>query len=487
MLKRVLPVLIVLAIVVAAPLVLRRDTQVAEASDSQDRLVIITPHNDSIRNEFGEAFAEYWMNKTGRTIYIDWRAPGGGGDILKVIDGSFAAAEELGKEGTELDLFFGGGTRDFIKQASRGHLAKIEVFDRHPEWFGDDELPAGFSGETYYDEDRRWVGVCLSQFGIVYNSDVLEWMGEEPPQKWSDLGSPSYFGKLALADPTKSSSVTKAFEMLVQEQMQEVIREKGDSPETRAEGWSRGMNLLQKLAANARYFTDSASKIPHDVAMGNSAAGTCIDFYGRSFEDAVRDEKGRSRVRWISPQGGTSLNVDSIAIFRGAPHMEIAQEFVVFCLSDQGQLLWNKKPGSPGGPKDRALRRLPVRRSFYTAKWMEDFTDPDALPYERTGQFVYQPDLTVEAFDTLRLIFRAMCMDPYVELKMAWNKLAVEGEGDLSLFYDVSAVNYEYVMNELVPLVESGDPIDLTRTLTRISKQFRNNYRRAAEGKGDQP
>ncbi|MEM9236484.1 MAG: extracellular solute-binding protein, partial [Verrucomicrobiota bacterium] len=279
----------------------------------------------------------------------------------------------------------------------------------------------------------------------------------------------------------------KAFEMLVQEQMQLVIREKGDTPEARSEGWDRGMQLLQKLAANARYFTDSASKIPHDVALGNSAAGTCIDFYGRSFEDAVRDSRGESRVRWISPVGGTSLNVDSIAIMRGAPQMEIAQEFVTFCLSEPGQLLWNKRPGSPGGPKERALRRLPVRRDFYTAKWMEDFTDPDALPYERTGQFVYQPDLTVDAFDTLRVIFRAMCMDPHEEMKAAWKRLAVEGDGDLSLFHQVSPVNYERVMNELVPLVEGGDVIELSRTMTTISKEFRDQYRRAAKGEGVQP
>jgi ABC-type Fe3+ transport system substrate-binding protein len=487
MLKRVLPVLILLAIVVAAPLLLRRDTEVAKAEEGQDRLVIITPHNDSIRNEFGEAFAEHWKEKTGRTIYIDWRAPGGGGDILRIIDGSFAAADDLGKEGTELDVFFGGGTKDFIKQASLGHLAKIEVFNTHPEWFGDDKLPAGFSGETYYDADHRWVGVCVSQFGIVYNRDVIEWMGVTAPQEWSDLADPRYFGKLALADPTKSSSVTQSFEMIVQEQMQEVIREQGDSPESRAKGWARGMNILQDFAANARYFTDSSTKIPYDVAMGNSAAGTCIDFYGRSFEDAVRDHAGKSRVRWISPVGGTSLNVDSVAIFRGAPQMEIAQEFVVFLLSEKGQLLWNKKPGSPGGPKERALRRLPVRRDFYAAKWMEDFTDADALPYERTGQFVYQPELTSKAFNALRVIFRAMCMDPHEEMKEAWRKLAVEGDGDRSVFHDVSIVNYERVMNELVPLVKDGDPIELTRTMTDISKQFRENYRKAAEGKGGRP
>ncbi len=485
MLKRLVPVFVLLVLVVAAPLLLQRESEVAAAGTGDDRLVIITPHNDSIRSEFGEAFAAHWQEKTGRSIHIDWRAPGGGGDIKRMIAGAFGAAGELGKEGTEFDIFFGGGTKDFIDQAQAGRLAELEVFETDPEWFGDDRIPAGFSGETYYDPDHRWVGVCVSQFGIVYNRDVLGWLDLAPPQRWEDLGEPAYFGRLALADPTKSSSVTQAFEMLVQEQMQDVIRGKGDSPASRAEGWRRGVNLLQKLGANARYFTDSSSKIPYDVAMGDAAAGTCIDFYGRSFEDAVRYEDGTSRIHWISPVGGTSVSVDPIAVFRGAPHMEIAQEFVRFCLSERGQLLWNLKPGADGGPSQRALRRLPVRRDLYTPEHLRHFTDPEALPYERTGEFVYRPELTGEAFDALRTIFRAICMDPHDELKEAWR--AVAAGADPGPLFAIDEIEYDRVMDELVPLLERNDPLEVARRTTEISKAFAARYRSVTDGKGGQP
>jgi ABC-type Fe3+ transport system substrate-binding protein len=487
MAKRLLPVLFLLAIVVAAPLLLRRDSEVAEAGAGDDRLVIITPHNDSIRSEFGEAFAAHWQRKTGRSISIDWRAPGGGGEIKRLITSAFAAAEDLGHEGTEFDIFFGGGTKDFIDQAKAGRLAVLEVFKTEPGWFSDEAIPASFSGETFHDPGHRWVGTCVSQFGIVYNFDALGWLGVSPPETWDDLGSPAYFGRLALADPTKSSSVTQAFEMLVQEQMQDAIREMGDSPQARAEGWKRGMNLLQKLGANARYFTDSSSKIPYDVAMGDAAAGTAIDFYGRSFEDSVRRDDGTSRLRWVSPVGGTSVSVDSIAVFRGAPNMAIAQEFVRFCLSEPGQVLWNHRPGVEGGPKKRALRRLPVRRDLYTPERLRHFTDPDALPFERTGEFVYRPELTGKAFDALRVIVRVMCMDPQDELKAAWKRVGVEGGGDAGALFAIDEVEYEKVMGELVPLLERDDPLEVARTLTRISKAFTARYRAAAAGKGGRP
>ena len=61
-------------------------------------------------------------------------------------------------------------------------------------------------------------------------------------------------------------------------------------------GWTRGLQLIQRISANSRYFTDSATKIPLEVAQGDAACGMCIDFYGLSFEDLVRKDDGTTRV-----------------------------------------------------------------------------------------------------------------------------------------------------------------------------------------------
>jgi hypothetical protein len=167
--------------------------------------------------------------------------------------------------------------------------------------------------------------------------------------------------------------------------------------------------------------------------------------------------------------------------------MEIAQEFVRFCLTERGQLLWNLKPGVEGGPKSRSLRRLPVRRDLYTPDRLSHFTDPDALPFERAGSFVYQPELTSKAFDALRVIFRAMCMDPHDELKDAWRAVAIEGSGSLDALQDIEVISYERVMNELLPVLEGDDPLKAARTLTEISKHFRHQYEQVAKGKGGPP
>ena len=43
--RRFLPILVLLVAVIAAPILLRRETELAEVGHGDDRLVIITPHN----------------------------------------------------------------------------------------------------------------------------------------------------------------------------------------------------------------------------------------------------------------------------------------------------------------------------------------------------------------------------------------------------------------------------------------------------------
>ncbi|MCA9916250.1 MAG: ABC transporter substrate-binding protein, partial [Anaerolineae bacterium] len=242
---------------VATPILLskKQDGGDVRVEHADRRINIITPHNETIRREFGEAFQSWWKGKTGETVYVNWLTPGGTSEIRKILDGKYAAAEKVGDEGVGIDIFFGGGDYDFKQQGDKGHLAPLEVFAQHPEWFAQDVIPSAFTGETYYDKNKCWVGVCLSQFGICYNIDALKRRGLEPPTQWTDLADPRYFGGIALADPSKSGSVARAFEMLIQQQMHEALAGAKHRPgetrkqlemRARSEGWDRGINLIQR-------------------------------------------------------------------------------------------------------------------------------------------------------------------------------------------------------------------------------------------------
>ena len=54
-------------VTVAAPLVLSRKSGSSKvtAENADRRINIVTPHNETIRREFGEAFQVWWEEKTG--------------------------------------------------------------------------------------------------------------------------------------------------------------------------------------------------------------------------------------------------------------------------------------------------------------------------------------------------------------------------------------------------------------------------------------
>jgi iron(III) transport system substrate-binding protein len=471
-----------LALIVALPMVLRRETSTRTAGGADDCLVILSPHNETLRQELGEAFASYWQQTRGRSVYLDWRTPGGTSEIRMVLDAGFKAARETGRTGIGVDVLFGGGEPDFSGQAKHGRLVPLEVFTKHPDWFGPAApIMESFSGERFYPADHAWVGTCLSQFGICYNPEVLERLHLPSPTVWDDLGDPRYAGSIALADPTKSGSVARSFELLIQDQMQRALtNQPRDRAAALAAGWDNGLRLIQRMAANARYFTDSSSKIPLDVGQGNAAAGMCIDFYGRSYATDLRTRDGSPRVVWIAPTGGTTLSADPIGVLKGAPHADLAQAFVAFCLSPQGQTLWFGKPGTPGGPRARALHRTPIRKDVYTPANLANSTLPDLNPYTDGGNLTYQRELTGAAFNSLRQIVRILCIDSHEEMKSAWRAMIAAGmpADALAVFGDVSSIPYGSCGKGDAGL-DSSDPLRAEERAAQLGAGFRANYRKA--------
>lgn len=521
MTARLLLVAAVLAAVVGVPFVLKpRASLLAEADDT---LVVISPHIESIRYEFAHAFAEHYKAKTGRTVRIDWRLIGGTSEIARYLQGEFTNAfrrewrasgrewtEEVSrafmnpslppdasataretrkaflasKSGIGIDVFFGGGAFDYIQQARLGTLVDSGLLAEHPDWFTDASIPQTVSGEPYYDPEGRWIGTCLSAFGICYNTDSLRRLGvSEMPASWNDLTNPKFRKQVALADPTKSGSAAKAFEMVIQQQMQLAVGGGNATEEALAEGWKNGLQLLMKASANARYFADSANKVPVDVALGDAAIGMCIDFYGRFQSGAVQIGDEPSRLQYFTPLGGSSIGVDPIGMLRGAPNTEVAREFIAFVLSSEGQKLWNFKVGSPGGPVRYALRRLPVRKELYEAQYNAFRSDPDVFPYEEAKSFTYHEAWTGPLFSALRFIIRVSCIDAHDEQASAWKALAEAGfpPEATATFTDVSAVNYAVAKNEIRPALRGSTPLAEVELARRLGDHFRAQYRRAEQ------
>lgn len=511
---RIVGVLIALVVILAFPFLLKPKENLLASAD--DTLVIISPHNEAIRYEFSRAFGEHYKAQTGRTVRIDWRIVGGTSEIAKYLDGEYynafmrywkasdrewtdevsAAYKNTGTDspvrqaflasdaGIGIDLFFGGGAYDFIAQARAGTLVDGGILAAHPEWFTDASIPASVSGEQFYDPKGRWIGTCLSAFGICYNSDSLRRLGVETlPSSWNDLTNPKFAHQVALADPTKSGSIAKAFEMVIQQQMQQVVGTGEASEAALAEGWARGLQLLMKASANSRYFSDAAGKVPMDVSLGDAAIGMCIDFYGRFQSEAVKIGDAPSRLQYFTPLGGSSVGVDPIGLLRGAPNREVATAFMEFVLSEDGQKLWNFKVGTPGGPTRYALRRLPVRKELYAPQYAAFRSDPETLPYEEAKSFTYHDKWTGSLFSALRFIMRVSCIDSHQEQAAAWQALIAANfpPEATAAFSDVSAIDYATAKNEIRPALRGSTPLAEVQLAAKLGEHFRAQYRRAEQ------
>lgn len=499
-------ILLAAALVIALPFIFRQDHGDAAWQPGDPVLVLISPHNEAIRFEFGLAFSRWHNEHFGQPVRMDWRTIGGTSEIARYLEGETQAAfrawwlrtqdtpwprggisaltdhrfradgadpalvairhalrttDDADEFSIGIDVFFGGGEFDHARAYARGittppwpdgaprHLFYTES--------GVELIPERLSGETWRTEG--FIGTAVSTFGLAYNLDRLADLGIDPaPTRWRDMTNPRLHRQVGVADPTKSGSVTKAFEMMIHQQIYERVAAAGYSWETEyqpgersstyqaaiEQGWLDGINLVRLIGANARYFTDSASKVPIDIGTGNAAVGLVIDFYGRYQAETSRSPAGEERMRFVTPLGGSSVSCDPISLVRGAPNRELAVRFIEFVLSEDGQRLWNYRPGTPGGPQRFALRRLPIRRDFYPSDIPEiqarheaharytsdDLADPTVNPFSLAEQFTYVPAWTGRHFGIHRDLIRAMCMDAGDELSAAWGAIARAGGPD---------------------------------------------------------
>ena len=105
----------------------------------------------------------------------------------------------------------------------------------------------------------------------------------------------------------------------------------------------------------------------------------------------------------------------------------MAREFIEFVVSEEGQKLWNWKPGAPGGPQRYALRRLPLLPSLCDPASRNSRSDPDFNTYETGRVLSYQAAWTAGLFRAIAFIFRVMCADSHDELQEAWSALIDAG------------------------------------------------------------
>ena len=404
----------VLAALVAVPVVARRDVPVPPKDAA--KVIVITPHNEQIRQEFGEGFARWHQARFGTPAAVIWNTPGGTSEIRKILEASTLAALRDGVPvGGNADLFFGGGTYEF-EQLKKPMSVEVDGERRSASVLAPVELDPAFLASVYGDNDvggrpmrdpdGYWFGAALSAFGIVWNRESLDRLGVPAPTGWAALADPRLQGQVAMVNPAQSGSVATAMETILHR-----------------EGWSRGWAILRRAAASARSVSASATRAPIEVSQGEAAIALCIDFYGRYQQQVVADGGSPDRIGYMDPVGMTAIDPDPVAMLRGAPHPETARRFIEFVLSPEGQRLWQYPVGAEGGPRMHALRRIPASRAVHAADRSRFIDQVD--PWE-IARAIPNPDPNVRSF--VAPLFVAMAIDCRSLAREAWAAVAAHPE-----------------------------------------------------------
>lgn len=356
-----------------------------------EQLILISPHTDAIRREFGRAFKLWYDRQFHEPVEVEWRDMGGTSDALRFVQSEFAGKPV----GIGIDLFFGGGIEPYLLLSDK-HLA----VPYHPPPGILEAIPATVNGVEIYDTNFTWFGAALSSFGILQNLR-LERLNHLPRvESWGDLANPRLLGWVGAGDPRNSGTMGVMFEAFLQYY-----------------GWERGWQILTEISGNVRKFDRIASTTAKDVTLGETAYAFCIDFYGFTQVAAA----GRSNLTFTLPSDFTTFTPDGIAILKGAPHLQTAQRFLDFVLSEDGQKLWFLPRGYPGGPRDASIERMPVRPDFYQR--FRDVSNVEVSPFTLRGGFHYNAELSRKRRDLVAALVGALLVDTHPELKVAWRRL----------------------------------------------------------------
>jgi ABC-type Fe3+ transport system substrate-binding protein len=357
-------------------------------------LDIITPHWEGITTEYERAFNDYYFAMTGDNVTINWIDVGGTSDIVAYVNAAFAANSETT---ANIDIWWGGGVDPFLAQKALDHLVSYQVNSTILA-----NVATNISGIPVYDTmNHTWYGTALSGFGIIYNKEVLSLEGLPVPSTWEDLADPLLEGWVGSADPRHSGSTHMAYEIIMQ-----------------AYGWEEGFEIATMLGANVKTWPTSSSAVPKSVSAGDVAYGLAIDFYAWS----EISKHGADKLGYVLPEALTVINPDSIAILKGAPHLNLSKAFVDFTLSEAGQKLWMLPKGHAEGPVDFTLGRMCVWPSLYTELAADTVVPTN--PFEVTSQLDYNATLGSLRYSLLNDLIGSMIIDSQADLVAVWGEIS---------------------------------------------------------------
>ena len=221
---------------------------------------------------------------------------------------------------------------DFVRMSAGEALGRIRAEKANPKasvWYGgsaDSFITAKGEGllEAYVspsaakiapnfkDAEGYWTGLTVGYLGFICDK---RWFEDHPgvayPESWDDLLKPEFKGQIIVSNPGSASTGYLLLSTMVQ-----------------MRGEKEGIQYMKALNGQVKQYTKSGEAPSRSAALGECAVG--ITF----LHNGIRLMKqGYTNIHLSVPKDGTSYEVGSVAMIKGAPEAEAAKMFIDWCMT----------------------------------------------------------------------------------------------------------------------------------------------------------
>ena len=262
-------------------------------SDSRIPLVIYSPHGRALLT-----LAEETFEAAHPDVDVRWLDMGSQDALDRV---------RSEKANPQADVWYGGPSMLFGQAAAESLLVSYR-----PSWA--DAIPERGRGPGAF-----FFAVYETPAVIAYNSDALE--RNEVPGDWEAVLDPRWSDQILIRDPLASGTMRSIFGMVVQRG----IKATGDT--------AAGFDWLRRLDAQTREYVLNPALLHQKLIRQEGL----ITLFG--LPDILTEQRKGYPLNFLLPSSGTPVIEDAIAIVRGTERLELAQQFIEWAGSLEGQLL----------------------------------------------------------------------------------------------------------------------------------------------------
>ena len=165
--------------------------------------------------------------------------------------------------------------------------------------------------EQFTEPDDMFYNDTADFYVLAYNTDLVS--DADAPKGWKDLVDPRWRGKIAMADPAKSST---SYTVLM----------------TARDKLGGSLDVVDQIVNNldGKIISGSAAQIK---ALSDGEYAITATFE----EPVVKYMTNGAHMKIVYPEEGTVLSAGCIGIIKGAKHIENAQKFIDFVMSKEVQ------------------------------------------------------------------------------------------------------------------------------------------------------